>query len=239
VRTRTDADPLALYRALRRRNPAPYGAYLRHDDRVVLSTSPERMLRVTAAGTAEVRPIKGTLPRSADPETDALHRWRLGTADAYLRENLMIADLVRNDLGRVSRPGSVAVTQFLGVEEYATVFQLVTAVESVLDDGVSPVDALRAVFPAGSMTGAPKRRTMELVRDIESSPRGIYAGALGWFGPQGADFSVVIRAWTGAHGDYRIGAGGAILVDSDAASEYVEALTKAAAVLPDLPTRVS
>jgi para-aminobenzoate synthetase len=235
VDVRTDEDPLALYRALRRRNPAPYAAYLRHDDHVVLSTSPERMLRVTPDGVARVRPIKGTLPRSADPQADALRRWRLGSEDGFLRENLMIADLVRNDLGRVCRPGSVAVTQFLGVEAYATVFQLVTAVEGRLEEGVTAIDALRAVFPAGSMTGAPKRRTMELIREVEPHERGAYSGALGWFGPSGADFAVVIRTWAGADGAYRVGTGGALLIDSTVEAEYAEAMTKAAAVVPGLP----
>jgi len=235
VRVRSDADPLALYRALRRRNPSPYAGYLRHGDHVVLSTSPERLLHVTPDGTAQVRPIKGTLPRSADPQTDALNRWRLGSEDAFLRENLMIADLVRNDLGRVSRTGSVAVTQFLGVEPYATVFQLVTAVTSRLEDGVTPIDALRAVFPAGSMTGAPKMRTMELIREVEPAERGAYSGALGWFGPGGAEFAVVIRTWAGARGEYRVGSGGALLIDATPENEYREALTKARAVIPDLP----
>ena len=229
-------DPLDHYLALRARSPAPYAAYLRHDEHVVLSASPERMLRVGADGRAEVRPIKGTLPRDADPERDALARWRLATDEKFRRENLMITDLVRNDLGRVCRRGSVAVTQLMGVESYRGVHQLVTVVEGALQEGTTPVDALRAVFPAGSMTGAPKRRTMELIREVEREDRHLYAGAIGWFDARQADFSVIIRTLWGSDGHYRLDVGGGIIIGSTAEAEFTEALGKARSVV-DRPLR--
>ena len=229
-------DPLDHYLAMRARSPAPYAAYLRHDEHIVLSASPERMLRVGADGRAEVRPIKGTLPRDPDPERDALARWRLATDEKFRRENLMITDLVRNDLGRVCRGGSVAVTQLMGVESYRGVHQLVTVVEGDLEERTTPVDALRAVFPAGSMTGAPKRRTMELIREVEPGDRHLYAGALGWFDAWQADFSVIIRTLWGADGHYRLDVGGGIIIGSTAEAEFAEALDKARSVI-DRPLR--
>lgn len=223
-------DPLDHYLALRRRSLAPYAAYLRHDDEIVLSASPERMLSVAADRTAEVRPIKGTLPRSADPQQDAIARWTLATEDKFRRENLMITDLIRNDLGKVSEPGSIAVTQLMDVETYRGVHQLVSAIQGTLREGLSPVACLRAVFPAGSMTGAPKRRTMELIREVEPGERGLYAGALGWFDGSAAEFSVVIRTLHGSRGRFRLHVGGGIIIGSTPEAEFDEAMDKARSV---------
>ena len=224
-------DPLDHYLSLRDRSPAPFAAYLRHEREAVLSASPERMLSVTTDGVAEIRPIKGTLPRSSNRQEDALAKWRLATDDKFRRENLMITDLVRNDLGRVSRPGSVAVTQLMKVESYRRVHQLVTAVSGVLRPELCSVDALRAVFPAGSMTGAPKKRTMQLIRQVEAQERGLYAGVLGWFTRSRCEFSVVIRTLHGTDDRFRLGVGGGIVVGSTAPAEFAEAMDKANSVV--------
>lgn len=225
-----DGDPLDQYLALRARSPAPYAAYLRHGAEVVLSASPERMLSVTRSGDAETRPIKGTLPRSENAQDDAIARWRLASEDKFRRENLMITDLIRNDLGTIAVPGSVAVTQLMEVETYRGVHQLVSAISARLRPGHGPVDALRAVFPAGSMTGAPKRRTMELIQEVEWAERGLYSGSLGWFDRARAEFSVVIRTLHGANGRLRLHVGGGIIVGSEPDGELEEAMDKARSV---------
>ncbi|MDQ0643258.1 chorismate-binding protein [Microbacterium murale] len=225
-----DGDPLDHYLELRARSPAPYSAYLRHGAEVVLSASPERMLSVTRSGDAEVRPIKGTLPRSANAQGDAIARWRLATEDKFRRENLMITDLIRNDLGTVAVRGSVAVTQLMEVETYRGVHQLVSAISAKLRPEHGPIDCLRAVFPAGSMTGAPKRRTMELIRDVEWARRGLYSGSLGWFDRSRAEFSVVIRTLHGSNSRLRLHVGGGIIVGSDPDDELDEAMDKARSV---------
>ena len=225
-----EGDPLDHYLALRARNPAPYAAYLRHDAEVVLSASPERMLSVTRSGDAEIRPIKGTLPRSENAQDDAIARWRLASEDKFRRENLMITDLIRNDLGTIAVPGSVAVTQLMEVETYRGVHQLVSAISARLRPEHGPVDALRAVFPAGSMTGAPKRRTMELIKEVEWAERGLYSGSLGWFDRTRAEFSVVIRTLHGANGRLRLHVGGGIIVGSEPDDELEEAMDKARSV---------
>ncbi|MFT4234877.1 MAG: anthranilate synthase component I family protein [Microbacterium sp.] len=220
------AEPgFEAYRRLRRSNPAPFGAYLRLDGREVLSCSPERFLRVEKDGWAEAKPIKGTAPSSSDPA--------LLAADPKARaENLMIADLLRNDLGRICRPGTVEVPVFCGVETYATVHQLVTTVRGRLCDGVDAVGAAEALFPPGSMTGAPKIRTVRLLADLEGAPRGLYSGAIGYFSDDGtADLSVVIRTAIIEDGRVSIGTGGAITIDSDPESELAETITKSAAML--------
>lgn len=228
-----DGDPLDQYFALRDRSPAPYAAFLRHGDHFILSASPELMLRVSDGGQAEVRPIKGTLPRLEDAEADAIARWRLGTEDKFRRENLMIVDLIRNDLGRVCVAGSVRVRQLMAVESYSRVHQLVSSIVGTLKPRVSPIECLRAVFPAGSMTGAPKRRTMELIREIEWADRGAYAGALGWFNGSQVEFSVVIRALQGKGDRVTLNVGGGIIVGSTLASEWDEAIDKARSVTVD------
>ena len=231
--TRSDLDPAAAYLRLRELNPAPYAGFLQHDlpghRAWLLSSSPERYALVTADRTLETKPIKGTTPRGATPEEDALLRDRLASEPKFRSENLMIVDLLRNDLSLVCEPGSVEVPVLMDVESYETVHQLVSTVRGHLRDDVTTIGALRALFPAGSMTGAPKLRTMQIVEEVEGSPRGAYSGAFGWVAADGrADLGVVIRSvMTAGDGRYLLGTGGGITVRSDVAEEYAESRWKA------------
>ncbi|HET7417622.1 MAG TPA: aminodeoxychorismate synthase component I [Solirubrobacterales bacterium] len=225
-------DPLDLYLRLRRANPAPFAAYLRFGDLAVLSSSPERYLRVGRDGTAEARPIKGTSRRGVSPDEDAAFAAALAADPKNRAENLMIVDLLRNDLGAVCEVGSVEVPQMMEVETYETVHQLVSAVRGRLRPDADAPAAVRSCFPPGSMTGAPKLRTTEILDRLEGAPRGVYSGAIGWFGVGGGvDLSVAIRTLVLAEGRATIGAGGAVVLDSDPGREYEEMLLKAAAPL--------
>jgi para-aminobenzoate synthetase len=226
------ADALSLHRVLRRINPAPFAAFLRLGGIEVSSSSPERFVALDRAGTLEARPIKGTVARGATPREDREAAARLRTAGKDRAENLMIVDVLRNDLGRVAQVGSVSVPNLMAVETYATVHQLVSTVQARLRSGATIVDALRACFPGGSMTGAPKLRTMELLDRIENRPRGVYSGAIGYLAADGtADLSIAIRTIVNSRRAMTIGAGGAITVQSDAPAELRELLLKARAPL--------
>ncbi|OHF36205.1 chorismate-binding protein [Corynebacterium sp. HMSC074A01] len=212
-----------IYRELREHNPAPYAAHLFFDGVEVASASPERFLTVRGRD-VEAKPIKGTIAADEDPAL---------LSDAKTRaENLMIVDLLRNDLSRVCEPGTVRVPRLMQVESYATVHQLVSTITGRLREGRTAVDAVRAAFPPGSMTGAPKLRTCEIIDRLECAPRGVYSGALGYFGFDGqADLSVVIRTAVRAGNTVTVGAGGAIVLDSDAHAELAERNLKAQSVL--------
>ena len=189
------ADPVATYLRLRALNPAPYAGYLQHHGVHLLSSSPERFATVDRHRTLEAKPIKGTTPRGETEEEDEAQRRHLATDPRFRAENLMIVDLLRNDLSMVCAPGTVEVPSLMEVESYRSVHQLVSTVRGRLRPEVSTISALRALFPAGSMTGAPKLRTMEIIDAVETSPRGVYAGAFGWLSADGrADLSVVIRS---------------------------------------------
>lgn len=229
-----------LYRRQRAHNSAPYAAYLRCGDFSVLSSSPERFLSVDTHRNAQTKPIKGTVPRGATPEEDAAAAAWLRTDEKTRAENLMIVDLLRNDLSTVSDPASVRVPVLMGVESYSTVHQLVSTVSSRLREGVSAVAAARACFPGGSMTGAPKPSTMQIIEGLEGRARGVYSGALGFVSADGsANLSIVIRTLV-AHDDgtVTLAAGGAIVADSDPTAEYEEMLTKLRAALPPSVGRV-
>jgi para-aminobenzoate synthetase len=225
-------DPLAAYLGLRVENPAPYGALFRLGGVSVLSSSPERFLQVGRDRVAQSKPIKGTAARAGNPVQDALAASSLTRDPKSLSENLMIADLVRNDLGRVAEMGSVQVPALMRVESYATVHQLVTTVQAKLRPDASAIDCVRASFPGGSMTGAPKLRTMEIIDHLEGRPRGVYSGALGYLSVNGTvDLSIVIRTIVQAGECLTIGAGGAIVALSDSHEELREMQLKAAPLI--------
>jgi para-aminobenzoate synthetase len=232
LETEADIDPWHAYRILRRGSPAPFAAYLSFGDVSVLSTSPERFLRVDRDGVMESKPIKGTRPRGRTHQEDALLVADLATSEKDHAENLMIVDLVRNDLGRCALVGSVSADPVFQIETFAAAHQLVSTVRARLRADCSAVAGVRAAFPAGSMTGAPKIRTMEIIDRLEAGPRGVYSGAIGYFSLTGAaDLSVVIRTvvMTGRRITY--GVGGAIIALSDAEAEYEETAVKATPLL--------
>ncbi len=220
-----------LYRRLRRGNPSPFAAFLRFGERTVVSSSPERFLSVDRERKVQARPIKGTISRAADdPAEDERRREWLRSDEKTQAEHLMIVDLLRNDIGRVCDVDSVSVPGLMTVEPYATVHQLVSTIEGTLEAGRSAVECVRACFPGGSMTGAPKERTMEIIDDIEAEARGVYSGSIGYFGLDGnTDLNIVIRTIVMRPGRTTIGAGGAIVMQSDPQDEFDEMLLKARA----------
>jgi para-aminobenzoate synthetase len=240
IHTDASPQPFELYRLLRRRNPAPFAAYLKLGELAVLSSSPERFLSVDRDRRVEARPIKGTTPRSSDSARDEALRAELLSDEKTFAEHLMIVDLLRNDLGRVCKMDSVRVPQFMVVEPYPTVHQLISTVTGVLDESRTPVECVRACFPGGSMTGAPKLRTMGIIDDIEREARGVYSGAIGYFGfDDSVDLSIVIRTIVMRPGATTIGAGGAIVMQSDPEQEFEEVLLKARAPMSAIAQAVT
>jgi para-aminobenzoate synthetase component 1 len=230
------AEPAwALYQRLRSRNAAPFAAYLDFPGAVVLSASPERFLRVDVDGDVETRPIKGTRSRGHGPEHDAALGLALTQSAKDQAENLMIVDLMRNDLSRVCAPGTVRVPELFALEHYATVHHLVSTVVGKLAPGKDALDLLRAAFPGGSITGAPKVRAMEIIAELELSQRSIYCGSIGYWSLTGAlDSSIAIRTAVARGGRVYFSAGGGIVADSDPEHEYQETLDKARGVIDAL-----
>lgn len=225
-------DPWHLYQVSRMRNPAPFSAWLDFPGFQLVGASPERFLKLDTQGRAESRPIKGTRPRSQDPLQDKRLRRELAESEKDRAENVMIVDLVRNDLGRVARTGTVRVPELLAVETFATVFQMVSTVTAELRPGLDGLDLVRACFPGGSMTGAPKVKAMEIIDSVEGTRRGIYSGAVGYLDRSGAmDLGMVIRTVICQPDRWTIGTGGAVTADSDPEAEYLETMDKARALL--------
>ncbi|TCL78296.1 MULTISPECIES: anthranilate synthase component I family protein [unclassified Rathayibacter] len=228
-------DPVAAYRRLRRSSPSHHGGLIRIGGLALVSASPERFLDVTADGRVATHPIKGTRTRSADPVVDAELRAELLASVKERAENVMIVDLVRNDLARIAAPASVQVDRLLEIETYPHVHQLVSEVSAQLAPGVGPAELLAATFPAGSMTGAPKRRAIELLREWEAGPRGLYAGAFGRLGGDGSlDLAMTIRTLVLDGVRARIGTGGGITALSVPDEEVEETRLKARALLAAL-----
>ncbi|MFL5535347.1 MAG: aminodeoxychorismate synthase component I [Gemmatimonadales bacterium] len=228
--------PFQLYRQLRRRNPAPFSAYLDFGELQVLSASPERFLRLDQERReVETRPIKGTRPRGLGPMHDAALGRALAESEKDRAENVMIVDLLRNDLSRVCRPGTVRVPELFALEHHPTVHHLVSTVLGELDPAADAIDLLRATFPGGSITGAPKVRAMEIIAELEPTQRGVYCGSIGYLSASGAmDTSIVIRTYLALRGQVYFQAGGGIVADSDPELEYRETLDKARGLIETL-----
>ena len=223
--------PYELYRRLRRINPAPFAAYLNFDGLTVVSASPERFLRLRG-DLVETRPIKGTRPRGRDPASDRVLAQELVHSMKDRAEHIMIVDLERNDLGRVCRFGTVKVSELMALEEYATVFHLTSTVEGQLRQGKGAVDLLKATFPGGSITGAPKVRAMEIIDELEPTRRSVYTGNIGYFSFDGGlDLNIVIRTILVKEGKAYFQVGGAVVYDSDPEAEGRETLDKARALI--------
>jgi para-aminobenzoate synthetase component 1 len=239
MRARYEGSPLGLYAALRRVQPVGHGALVAlGTGPLLLSRSPELFFRVDARGSIETRPMKGTVPRGQTPQEDRALADFLRNDPKNRAENLMIVDLLRNDIGRVARIGTVQVPELFTIEDYATVHQMTSLVRAELLEGVKLPELLRALFPCGSVTGAPKLRAMEILRTLEPEARDAYCGAIGWVGPDGsAAFNVAIRTLSlFGDGSVTLNVGGGVVHDSTGPAEYEEALWKARYTKLPLPT---
>ena len=231
LKVKSDKKPLDVFYDLRENNPSPFGGYLDYGEFQIVCASPERFLKMKQ-GHVNTRPIKGTRKRGETSEEDLFMRTELENSEKDKSELLMIVDLERNDLNRVCRPGSVKVTELFTVEEYATVFHLVSDIEGELEEGKTVMDLLEAAFPGGSITGAPKYRAMEIIDELENNQRNLYTGSIGYLTLDGdCDFNIVIRTALHKDGMYYLGVGGGITAESDLEFEYEETLQKAKAVL--------
>ncbi len=222
------------YEKLEAVNQAPFSAFIRTDDSAVISVSPERFLQVHK-GIIETKPIKGTRPRSEDKEQDALLAQDLATAEKDQAENLMIVDLLRNDVGRVAKPGSVHVPKLFDIESFPAVHHLVSTIRAELDEQYQSAELLRASFPGGSITGAPKVRAMEIIEELEPHRRNVYCGSIGYISCHGhMDTSITIRTLLANNQTLYAWAGGGIVADSQSDAEYQETLDKLSKILPTL-----
>ena len=234
-----DGDPADLFADLARCNPAPFAAYLDAGDFQVVSASPERFVALSGSRVSS-SPIKGTRPRGPTPEEDLRLSRELSQSAKDRAENVMIADLVRNDLGRVCETGSVRVERLCALESFATVHHLVSSVSGGLRPDADRMDVLKALFPGGSMTGAPKVRAMEIIDELEGEERGIYSGGIGYLSLDGSmDFNIVIRTLVCASGRAHMRVGGAVVADSQPEQEHRETLDKARALLDALGARLA
>lgn len=229
--TRCQGDPWFIYQKLREVNAAPFSCYLNIPGVQVLSSSPERFLKV-AKGCVETKPVKGTRPRKQDLIEDQQQITQLQQSDKDRAENLMIVDLLRNDLSKTCKKGSVKVPKLFAVESYATVHHLVSTVTGILETGQHALDLLRSCFPGGSITGTPKIRAMEVIEELEPNRRGIYCGSIGYFGFDGnMDTNIAIRTMVHANEKIHLSAGGGIVYDSVMQDEYQESFDKVSALL--------
>ncbi|MFK7941259.1 MAG: aminodeoxychorismate synthase component I [Roseovarius sp.] len=235
---KTTGTPAAVYHALSTIQPVRFGAMVTQDGLpTLLSRSPELFFRTDTNGQIATRPMKGTQPRSDDPAEDARRRFFLQTDEKNRAENLMIVDLLRNDLSRICRAGSVEVPELFAVETYETVHQMTSLITGLMTAGTGLGDIFRALFPCGSITGAPKVSAMQVLADLEQGARDIYCGTIGWAAPDGrSEFNVAIRTLMMDQGHARLNVGGGVVYDSTAPSEYEEALWKARFVSQMIPT---
>lgn len=239
IKIKSDKKPYKVFEDLRANNPSPFGGYINYDEFQIICASPERFIQMEN-GKIETRPIKGTIRRGENSAEDEKLKLELSESQKDRSELLMIVDLERNDLNRVCIPGSVKVTENFAIEEYATVFHLVSTVQGTLRPEYDIMDLIKSVFPGGSITGAPKIRAMEIIDELENSPRGLYTGSIGYISLDGkCDLNIVIRTAIHKNGEYHLGVGGGITCESDSEAEYYETSQKAKAILRALECEIN